>query len=77
MKNPSNPPNPSQSGNPTPSRGALRPDEAARYLGIGVRKLWELTNRKMVPHCRIGRRLVYPVDALDAWLKSKTQGGGA
>lgn len=47
---------------------ALRLADAARALGIGKRKLWELTNRRLVPHVRIGRKLLYPVDELRAWL---------
>jgi hypothetical protein len=49
---------------------ALRPKEAANALGIGERKLWELTadSTSGIPHCRFGRCLVYPVDELRAWV---------
>ena len=47
---------------------ALRPKDAAKALGIGERKLWELTNRGVIPHLRLGRAVVYPVDLLRGWL---------
>ena len=55
---------------------ALRPADAARALGIGVRKLWELTNRGLVPHVRLGRAVVYPISELEKWLASQAQGKG-
>jgi len=54
--------------NESPDRLALRPREAAQMLAIGERKLWELTNRGLIPHVRFGRSVRYPVDALRAWL---------
>lgn len=54
-------------------RLALRPKEAALALGIGRRKLWELTNRGSVPHMRIGRSVLYPVASLEAWLIEESQ----
>jgi len=50
---------------PTDStRLALRPREAAKALGISERLLWTLTNQKLIPHLRLGKRVVYPVDLL-------------
>ena len=71
---PSNDPTPMM---PAPAgdvpRLGLSPAEAAKSLGIGRRLLWELTNRKEIPHLRLGRRVVYPVDALQAWLAERVQ----
>ena len=53
---------------------ALRPKEAARAIGIGERKLWSLTNADQIPHIRIGRAVVYPVDALRQWLADQATG---
>ena len=57
---------------------ALRAAAAAKALGIGENLLWSLTNRGEVPHARIGRRIVYPIDELKAWLSKQAQkkGGG-
>lgn len=58
-----------------PLRLALRPRDAARALGIGTRLLWSLTNQGLIPHLRLGRAVVYPVDQLRVWLEQKAKGG--
>ena len=52
---------------------ALRPPEAAKALGIGVRKLWEITADRTsgIPHVRLGKAVVYPIRELADWLTSK------
>ena len=57
-------------------RLAVRAPEAARKLGIGTRLLWSLTNQNQIPHCRIGKAILYPVDQLRAWLAEQAKGGG-
>ncbi len=47
--------------------------EAARILGIGKRKLWELTNRGEIPHIRISRRVLYSIADLQAWLTEQSR----
>src|SRR5690606_28545673 len=47
-----------------PTVRCLSKDEAARYLGIGLTLLAELN----IPHIKFGRRCVYDVLDLDAWL---------
>ena len=47
---------------------AMRPREAAKALGISERLLWEWTDRGVVPHVRMGKAILYPVDSLRAWL---------
>lgn len=54
---------------------ALRPKEAARALGISQRLLWSKTNSGEIPHCRIGRAVLYPVDLLQEYLAEKAKGG--
>ena len=46
---------------------SVRAEEAAKMLSISKRTLWTLTNQRLIPHKRIGRVVVYPVDALRAW----------
>ena len=55
-----------------PDRLTVSRSEAARMLGISERLLWTLTNRKEVPHLRIGTRVLYPVRSLQQWLESRT-----
>lgn len=56
------------------TRMALRPKDAAKALSIGERKLWELTNRSEIPHFRLGKAILYPVDALRDWMAAQTKG---
>ena len=66
---------PHRDGGSPSIRLALKADEAARALGIGERALWSLTNRNAIPHVRIGRRVLYPVGALTAWLAEQAAQG--
>lgn len=56
---------------------AVRAPEACRILGIGRRLLWELTNRNEIPHLRLNRAVVYPVDSLRVWLAERAEVGEA
>ena len=49
----------------------LRPKDAADFLAIGVRLLWERTNCGEIPAVRIGRCVRYDVDQLRKWIASK------
>jgi len=52
---------------------AMRPREAAKALGISERLLWQWTNMGLVPHIRIGKVVLYPVNSLREWLKRRAQ----
>jgi excisionase family DNA binding protein len=52
---------------------AMKPREAAKALGISERLLWEWTNQGIIPHVRLGKRIVYPVDSLREWLRRQAQ----
>jgi excisionase family DNA binding protein len=50
---------------------ALRPNDAARLLGISRRTLYELTApRGPIPCIRTRRAVLYPLTALQRWLES-------
>jgi len=55
---------------------AMRLREAAKALCISERLLWEWTDRGVVPHLRLGKVILYPVDSLKEWLKREAQGVG-
>lgn len=59
----------------TPAPLALRPKDAAPLLGVSERHLWTLTNQGLIPHIRLGRAIVYPVDLLKAWMAEQVKGG--
>jgi excisionase family DNA binding protein len=52
-------------------------DEVARMLSLSARTVWTLTNTGHLPHLRIGRRVLYPVDALCHWTAERTRGGAS
>ena len=55
---------------------ALRPKDAAKALGIGERKLWEVTADQTsgIPHVRFGKAILYPVRELTDWLAEQAKG---
>ena len=56
-------------------RLSLRAREAAKAIGISERTLWSLTAANEIPHVRVGRAVLYPVDGLRDWLARKAEGG--
>ena len=42
--------------------------EAAAYVGVSVRKLWDEKNKSRIRCARIGRRLIFQKVELDRWL---------
>lgn len=70
-------PDPNPSTTKTPAPLALRPKDAAVALGIGQRKLWELTHpRGPIPCVRVGCCVLYPYHLLQAWLAEQAAKGG-
>jgi excisionase family DNA binding protein len=58
----------------TPTGLLVRSREAARMLAISERKLWELTNRKLIRAVRIGRAVRYDVRDLEAFIAAQKKG---
>lgn len=54
---------PSQKPDPV-ERLAVSADEAAEMLGISTRTLWSRVSDKTIPTKRIGRRVLFPIEAL-------------
>jgi excisionase family DNA binding protein len=52
---------------------ALRPKDAAESLGISERLLLDWTHEYGVPHVRLGRVLLYPVEDLREWLRVRAR----
>lgn len=52
--------------------------EAAEALGgICPKTLWSLTKKGVIPHLRLGRRVLYDPRALERWIEQQQQGGRA
>jgi excisionase family DNA binding protein len=49
----------------------LRPEEAARELGIGRSKAYELIRSGELPVIRIGRSVRIPIEPLKAWINER------
>jgi excisionase family DNA binding protein len=52
---------------------SLRPRQAAAAMGISLSTLERLTRAGEIPTAKIGRVRVYAVEALKAWLRSRTE----
>lgn len=59
----------------TPEPLLIGRDAACRVLDIGRRKLWELTNRGLIPHVRVGRAIRYSPESLRRWIAAQEKGG--
>lgn len=44
--------------------------EAAFLTGLGVATVYRAIDEGMIPHIRVGRRIVIPRTALDRWLET-------
>lgn len=53
----------------------LRVEEAARVLGIGRTKVYELIAREELPVVRMGRAVRIPRRSLSDWIEMRTSGG--
>jgi excisionase family DNA binding protein len=50
--------------------------ETARALSVSERTLFTLTKERGLPCVRIGSRVMYRPEAVNAWLAEREQGGG-
>jgi excisionase family DNA binding protein len=51
---------------------SLRPRAAAKAIGVSERTLWTWTHKNEIPHIRMGKTILYPIDALRKWLDART-----
>lgn len=54
-----------------PGQKLLKPGEAAKYLAISPRHLWDLAKKGEVPVVRIGRATRYDIRDLDSWVEEQ------
>ena len=54
---------------------ALRPREGCQVTRSQRALLWDWTHNGDIPHVRIGRTILYPVDLLREWLSRRTEPG--
>jgi len=51
-------------------RTFLTANETADYLRLSLVTIRRLTMLKKIPYTRVGRRVLYPVDEINNWLKT-------
>ena len=56
-----------------PERLAVGLAEAAEMLGVGRSTLHRMVRAGEIPHVRIGRRIIFPMAALNAWLDEQAR----
>ncbi len=65
-----------KSGDAIAAKRLLKSKDAAQYLAISERKMWELGNRGVIPVVRPDHRMVrFDVADLDAFIARKKKGG--
>lgn len=60
-----------------PPQILMKPKEAAKFLAISEKTLWNLRKRGEIPYLKIGRSVRYPVDDLRRWISRRRKGGEA
>lgn len=48
---------------------------AAEYLGVSKDHVYHLSAARLLPHFKVGRRLEFEIDDLEAFRQSKKRGG--
>ena len=59
------------------TRLCLSAAEVSEQTGISISLVRKLTRSGEIPHIRVGRRILYPAEALAEWLTQQTVGGNA
>ncbi len=59
----------------SPDRLVLRPRDAAKALGLSTSTLNRLVRAGEIKCIRLDRITLYPIEVLEAWLKSKLESG--
>ncbi len=61
----------------SPAKANLTMDETAEFFGVTRRTIQTWTKTENLPHFRIGKRVRYPLAALQQWIADRLQGGHA
>ena len=52
----------------TETRDVMTADEVAEFLGVDRNTVYDFASRGVIPHQRLGKRLLFRRDAVVAWL---------
>ena len=53
---------------PTPTKDVMTADEVAVFLGVDRNTVYDFASRGVIPHQRLGKRLLFRRGAVVAWL---------
>lgn len=51
----------------------LTANEAAKFCRVSVKTIYDWKYKGLIPHCKLHGKLLFPSEALYAWVKSKYQ----
>ena len=54
------------------NRFAFNAGELCQRIGVSKWTVYRLVAEKKVPHVKVGRRVLFPVRAIEKWLKEST-----
>lgn len=54
------------------SKLCLSAMEVSDKTGLSLSMIRKLTSNREIPHIKVGRRILYPVYAIDDWLRTHT-----
>ncbi len=54
-------------------RTALSPQETAAFLGVHKETIYSMVRNNQIPHFRVGRKIFFRVDSLNAWIKEQEE----
>ncbi|MGG4085193.1 helix-turn-helix domain-containing protein [Bacillus velezensis] len=54
-------------------RTALSPQETAVFLGVHKETIYSMVRNNQIPHFRVGRKIFFRVDSLNAWIKEQEE----
>ncbi|AST93041.1 MULTISPECIES: helix-turn-helix domain-containing protein [Sutcliffiella] len=51
----------------------LNVQDVAEYLGVHSDTIYTMVRQKQIPHFRVRRRILFSIEAIDAWIRDQEQ----
>lgn len=55
-------------------RRTIKVAEAAEYIGVSKDTIYKLVREGEIPHIRLGKRILFRIESLEAWLQEREAG---
>lgn len=49
-------------------------DELAAHLKLSKPTIYRLTSQKLIPHIKIGQRVLFDIEQINVWLREQSRG---